>query len=60
MRREQLERVLRDASQILHERDVLVVGSQSILGSIYEDRLPSSATTSIEADLAFQRRSATV
>ncbi len=53
MRRSQLEHVLRAASTIVHERDILVVGSQSILGSYVEDRLPSEATTSIEADLTF-------
>ncbi len=45
MTREQLEHVLRAASQIAAERDVLVIGSQSLLGSFAEDRLPHSATT---------------
>ena len=53
MRREQLEHVLRAASTVVHERDVLVIGSQSVLASIPDDRLPPEATTSIEADLAF-------
>lgn len=53
MKREQLEHVLRAASTVVHERDVLVIGSQAILGAIAEDRLPAEATTSIEADLAF-------
>lgn len=52
MRREQLEHVVRAASAIVGERDVLVIGSQAILG-IADDRLPAEATTSIEADLAF-------
>jgi hypothetical protein len=44
---------LRAASAIVGERDVLVIGSQAILGAIADDRLPAEATTSIEADLAF-------
>lgn len=53
MRREQLEHLLRAASTVVGERDILVIGSQSILGSIPDQRLPLQATTSIEADLAF-------
>ena len=53
MRREQLEHVLRAASTIVGERDVVVIGSQAVLGSIPDERLPLEATTSIEADLAF-------
>jgi hypothetical protein len=32
---------------------VLVIGSQSVLGAIPEDRLPPAATASIEVDVAF-------
>ncbi len=53
MRREQLEHLLRAASTIVGERDILVIGSQAILGSFGDDVLPDPATTSIEADLAF-------
>ena len=53
MRREQLEHLLRAASTIVGERDILVIGSQAILGAIPDDDLPLEATTSIEADLAF-------
>lgn len=53
MTRDQLEHVLRAASAIVSERDVLVIGSQAILGSIPDEQLPIEATTSIEADLAF-------
>ena len=53
MRREQLEHVLRAASTIVGERDVLVIGSQAVLGTIPDADLPMEATTSIEADLAF-------
>lgn len=35
------------------QRDVLVIGSQAVLASFSDDRLPAEATTSIEADLAF-------
>jgi hypothetical protein len=51
--REQLEHLLRAASTIVGERDVLVIGSQAVLASIPDQRLPIEATTSIEADLAF-------
>lgn len=53
MRREQLEHVLRAASQIANDPDVLVIGSQSVLGAIPEERLPLAATASIEVDVAF-------
>ena len=52
MKREQLEHLLRAASSIVGERDILVIGSQAVLGSIPDEHLPSEATTSIEADLA--------
>ncbi|CAN5617244.1 hypothetical protein BH24CHL9_BH24CHL9_04550 [soil metagenome] len=52
MRRVDLEHVLRAASAILDERDLLVIGSASVLASIPEDRLPIEATRSDEADLA--------
>lgn len=53
MTREQLEHVLRAASAIAGERDVLVIGSQSVLGSFAESDLPPEATSSMEADVAF-------
>jgi hypothetical protein len=53
MTREQLEHILRAASQIATERDVLVIDSQSLLGSFAEDSLPHEATASMEADVAF-------
>jgi hypothetical protein len=53
MKREQLEHVLRAASQIADDPEVLVIGSQSVLGAIPEDRLPPAATASIEVDVAF-------
>ncbi len=53
MNREQLEHVLRAASRITGDPDVLVIGSQSILGAVPEDRLPPEATTSVEVDVTF-------
>jgi hypothetical protein len=51
--REQLEHVLRAASQIADDPDILVIGSQSVLGAIAEERLPLAATASMEVDVAF-------
>lgn len=53
MRREELEHLLRAASAIAERRDVLVLGSQAILGTYDEDELPAATTMSVEADLAF-------
>ena len=53
MTREQLAHVLRAAAKIASDPDILVVGSQAILGSYREDELPEVAWLSIEADLAF-------
>ena len=53
MNRQQLAHLLRAACAITHDEDVLVLGSQSILGSFDEDDLPPEATASQEADIAF-------
>ena len=54
MNRQQLAHLLRSACTIDDDDDaVLVLGSQSILGSFDEDDLPPEATASQEADLAF-------
>lgn len=53
MRRIRLEHLLRAASTITGEHDVIVIGSQSILASHPDDVLPPEATGSIEADVAF-------
>ena len=53
MTRDQLEHILRAASTIVGDPDVLVLGSQSILGSYSEDELPERAHASIEADVTF-------
>jgi hypothetical protein len=51
MTREQLAHVLRTVAKITDERDVLVIGSQSILGSYPEAELPPAATGSMEVDI---------
>ena len=51
MRRDQLEHAIRAACQIIGSSEVVVVGSQSILGSFGEDQLPSEATMSVEVDI---------
>jgi len=57
MKREELEHVLRAASRIIDEPDLLVVGSAAILGSHDEAELPTAATRSDEADLDRDGRS---
>lgn len=51
MRREQLEHAIRTACQIISQPEVIVVGSQAILGTYDESRLPAAATMSIEVDI---------
>lgn len=51
MRRDQLEHAIRTACQIIGHPEVIVVGSQSILGSFREEDLPADATMSIEVDI---------
>jgi hypothetical protein len=51
--REQLAHVLRAASAIVDDHDILIIGSQSLLGSFDEDVLPREATASMEVDLAY-------
>ncbi len=53
MNREQLAHVLRASTQIAGDPDILVIGSQAILGTFDEDDLPAPATASREADIAF-------
>lgn len=52
MNRDQLERIVRAACRITGEPELLVIGSQAILGSFSEEELPAEAIRSIEADLA--------
>jgi hypothetical protein len=51
MRRDQLEHSIRTACQIIHQSEVIVVGSQAILGTYDESQLPAAATMSIEVDI---------
>jgi len=51
MRRDQLEHAIRTACQIIGHDAVVVVGSQSILGTFTEDQLPAEATMSTEIDI---------
>ncbi|WP_309076096.1 DUF6036 family nucleotidyltransferase [Paenarthrobacter sp.] len=52
MRREELEHAIRAATEIIHADRVIVIGSQSILGSYTEEQLPWAATMSDEVDIA--------
>ncbi len=51
MRRDQLERAIRTACQIIQQSEVIIVGSQAILGTYDQDELPAAATMSIEVDI---------
>lgn len=51
MRRDQLEHAIRTACQIIKQPEVIVVGSQAILGTYDESQLPAAATMSIEVDI---------
>ena len=51
MRRHQLEHAIRTACQIIQHSEVIIVGSQAILGSYDESQLPAAATMSIEVDI---------
>lgn len=51
MRRDQLEHAIRTTCQIIDADEVIVVGSQAILGSLPEDTLPPEATMSLEVDI---------
>lgn len=53
MRREHLAHILRAAAKIVEDPEILVIGSQSILGTYSEEELPKEAWISIEADVAF-------
>jgi hypothetical protein len=52
--RDQLAHVLRAAASIAGDGDIVVLGSQSILGTFSDARLPDEATMSVEADLAWR------
>lgn len=46
-----MEHAIRTACQIIHQPEVIVVGSQAILGTYDESELPAAATMSIEVDI---------
>jgi len=52
VRRSDLEHAIRAATAIIATDDIVVIGSQAILGSYTEDELPAVATMSIEVDMA--------
>lgn len=54
MNREQLSHVLRAAVRIAEDGEVIVLGSQAILGTYGDGELPTEATRSIEVDVAFR------
>jgi len=51
MRREQLEHAIRTACQIIEHPEVIVVGSQAILGTYDESQLPAGPCQECEGDL---------
>jgi hypothetical protein len=51
MRRDQLEHAIRAACQITGQLEVIIVGSQAILGTYAEYELPLLATRSLEIDV---------
>lgn len=54
MNREELAHVLRAAAWIVDDVEIVVLGSQAILGTYDAPELPDEATMSVEADLAFR------
>jgi hypothetical protein len=52
VRRAELEHAIRAATEIIAQGQVIVIGSQAILGSFSEDELPLEATMSGEVDIA--------
>ena len=51
MDRSELEHAIRAACDIIKRNEVIVVGSQAILGTYYESELPAEATASQEVDI---------
>ena len=52
MNRQQLEHVIRAAADVTGIRDLVVIGSQAVLGTYPHRELPYEATVSNEADVA--------
>lgn len=53
MKRSDLEHILRAAAEIAGDAELVIIGSQAILGSFDETSLPDAASASIEADVTF-------
>jgi hypothetical protein len=53
VKRSELAHILRAACDVTSDPEILVLGSQAILGSFDDDELPSNVVRSIEADIAF-------
>ena len=53
MKRSELAHILRAAAEIAGDDEMLVIGSQAVLGFVAENSLPPQATMSMEADVAF-------
>lgn len=53
MRRDQLDKLLAFSALLTPGADILIVGSQGVLGVVPEDKLPAEALASVEADLTF-------
>jgi hypothetical protein len=53
MKRSELEHLLRAAARIVGDNDLVVIGSQAILGTFDDTELPDPAIGSLEADLTF-------
>src|SRR5215207_7407440 len=51
MTREELDEAIRHATRVIRQREVLIIGSQAILGSYDEAQLPERATLSEEVDI---------
>jgi hypothetical protein len=51
MRRDQLEHAIRAACQAVEKDEVIIIGSQAILGTFSEKQLPREATMSLEVDV---------
>ena len=51
MKRSDLEHIIRASGDVLHENQVIIVGSQSILASFPEKMLPIEAARSLEVDV---------
>lgn len=53
MNREQLAHILRAASTVTSDGEIIGLGSRSILGTFDEDVSPEEATLAMAADIAF-------